>query len=147
MTARKQNETDVILPVAGRVNVGDIPVQVRRINLREVVLLTRVLTKGVGPNVTRLQINPKDDSQVMGLLLAVLPDALDEAMEFLVALVEPVKADDGPRLQAAMVNPDLDSAFDLFSTIWSQEKDTFGRLVGKVRALLAAQTQKSPTGS
>ena len=147
MTAKNNNDTDVLLPLTGRITVEGIPCQVRRIRTRELILIVRIITKGVGANINKFDLSSKDQAaQSAALLMVALPNALDEVLLFLREIVASIDPEDATRLTQAMHNPDLDALTDIISTVIEQEWDDAHRLVGKVRALIVAQQTKSPTG-
>lgn len=145
----QKSDIETLLPITGKVTIEGIEAQVKRIRTRELVLLVRVITKGVGPNLSRFDMSSKDQAtQSAALLIAALPEAIDEVLLFLREIVVAVNPDEATRLTKAMHNPDLDALFDIVAMVIDQEWDDGKRLLGKARALIAAQQQaRFPTGN
>jgi hypothetical protein len=138
-------DLESLLPqLPDRVEVAGVPCVVNRIRTRELMLLARVLTRGVGANLRMVDFDSDDvDSQIMGLLIVAIPEAGDEILDLIRALVRPEEKlpDKDPRaatFHAEMANPDMDTTLDVLAVLVRQEKETFPLLVGKVKVLFAA---------
>lgn len=118
----------------------------RRVRLRplatlELFALVRVVTTGLGPAITELNIDPDEPDRIFaarmaGLTLSALPNAGHEAVAFLRSMVEPVglakginihKADRQrnqalqAELEAEMVNPDPMDTIEIVERIWQRD--------------------------
>jgi hypothetical protein len=138
-------DLESLLPqLPDRVEVAGVPCVVNRIRTRELMLLARVLTRGVGSNLQMVDFDSDDvESQIMGLLIVAIPEAGDEILDLIRALVRPEEklSDKDPRsatFRAAMANPEMDTTLDVLAVLVRQEKETFPLLVGKVKVLFAA---------
>lgn len=125
------------------VTVAGVPCVVNRVRTRELMLLARVLTRGIGANMDMVDFDAENaDSQMMGLLIVAIPEAGEEVVDLIRALVRPAEklTDDALRkaFQAEMANPDVDTTMDVLGVLVRQEKETFPLLVGKARTLFAA---------
>lgn len=144
-------DLDVIMPVGGRIEVEGIPARVRRLRTREFLTLLRVVTAGMGPAISKVQLSTDDpeklQSELLGLFLVAAPNALDEFGEFLLSIVEPERAADQGALTKAMVNPEAGVLIDILTVVAEQEKDDLVVLAGKGRAAIARiQSVYRPAG-
>jgi len=150
-------DLEVILPEQGVVVVVGVPCRVKRIKLREMMLLARVLTAGVGANLAELRIDDEEgfEEKLMALLVMAIPEAGPETCDLFAALVEPIRAleDDTKQhtgkvllVTEEMRNPDPEVAFDILGIVAAQEKDTFPLLLGKARAVFGNVTALYRTG-
>jgi hypothetical protein len=137
----------VILPDLHELAIAEVPARVKRIRTREVMLLARVLTAGLGASLTRIDIDEDGfDQQLMGLLLMAVPEAHEELIALIKAIVEPIDPfgqDDKAREQAfraELDNPGIDVTLDVIGAVLAQERDTIPMLLGKAR-LLVGQVQ------
>lgn len=127
------------------VTVAGVECRVNRVRMRELMLLARVVTRGIGENIGMVEFGGDDvDSQIMGLLVVAIPEAWEEMLDLLRVLispVEPIQDDDVRKAFAAeMANPDAGVALDAMAVMVKQEVDTFAMLAGKFRVLLSAAT-------
>lgn len=142
----KQPDLEVIVPEPGRVVIDGIDCQIRRLKTREFLLLMRVITKGLGSGLSAVSIDFTDEESVgrdlAALMVLALPNAFEEFVEFLQAIVEPVD----PRKNAALAkaigdNPDVDVLLDVFEVMAVQEKDDLAALAGKAQAMWSRVVQ------
>jgi hypothetical protein len=149
--ARAQKpDLEVIAPPEGTVDVAGVTCTVRRIRTRELMMLARVLTAGLGDHLDLLSLGSEgedDDSwQERGtaLLLMAIPDAHEEVLELLRVLVVPRQkiVDEEVRNLFAkeMANPDPGVVMEVFAVLVAQEKDTFPALLGKARQVFGMVT-------
>lgn len=139
--ADKQRDFESLLPaVPEQITVAGVPCVVNRVKLRELMLLARVVTRGIGENMTMVDVEADDvDQQLMGLLVVAIPESGDEMLDLIRVLIRPAEkiADEEQRnaFAAEMVNPDVALTLDALAIMLRQEKDTIPMLVGKFRDL------------
>jgi hypothetical protein len=136
---------DLVPALPDNVTVAGVLCRVNRVKMRELMLLARVVTRGIGENISMVDFSGDDvDSQIMGLLVVAIPEAGDEVLDLLRVLispVEPIEDDDVRKAFAAeMANPDGMVALEALAVMVKQEAETFGLLAGKFRVLLTAAT-------
>jgi len=145
MTAKK--DIDTILPDVAVIDVEGIPARVNRIRMRELIMATRVIQKGIGGNLQSLNISTDMTTEdAIGLILVALPDAVDETMELLSTLIKPIDETQHDELAKRLANPAPAVVMDAVAAIVEQEWDDWQELVGKGRALLVAFQKRSQTG-
>ncbi len=142
MTAGTQNMQDLATmnPDEATVMIGDIPCTVRRVRMRELMKLAKVITNGAGDAFGRLDFTAGNADQTLAAaLMMAIPNAEDEFMELVQALVQPTqKLSDAQRVafNIEIANPDAMIGFDVVEILARQEKDTFATLLGKAKTLL-----------
>lgn len=140
----------VINPVEQTVTVAGISCRVRRIRMRELLLAARVLTSGVGPNLQTIDWDDDNvDQYVLGLLLMAIPEAYQEVLDLLRALVEPAEGlTDAQRnaFQQEMRNPDTGLGMDVIGIMLAQERETWPVLMGKARQVVGMVSALYRTG-
>lgn len=127
----------------GEMVVAGVPCVVNRVKTRELMLLARVVTRGIGENIQMVDMdNPESPEQILGLLVVALPEAGDEVLDLLRVLIQPAEriTEEGTRraFAAEMANPDVTTTLDALAIMVEQEKETFPLLVGKFRMLFRA---------
>ena len=131
-------DIETIVPEEAFVKINGIDCRVKRFRTREFLALTSILTKGLGENASRVRLSGNDDevaSELIGLVLVSLPNAVPEFIAFLQGIVEPVDKADKGKIAAYMGDdPDLDVLIDVFEAFAVQERDEIGQLTGKFRA-------------
>ncbi|MFE2751562.1 hypothetical protein ACFXGA_06115 [Actinosynnema sp. NPDC059335] len=143
---------EVILAEPGHLTVAGIPARVKRIRTRELMLAVRVLTSGVGAGLAHIDWDDRDNLQVnlAGLLLSAIPDAYDEFVDLVRALVEPAEPIQDSDTQRAwnqeMANPEVETTVDVIAVLVAQERDVIPVLLGKARTLLKASSALFRTG-
>lgn len=142
---------DTIAPTEAPVTVGDIPCRVKRLRMRELMKLVRVLTTGLGDGLARLDFNAEAEEfgqQLFGMAIVGIPEAEDEFVELVQALVEPVDPRHSGRVREALDNPEADIVIDVLGVVIEQERESFGLLLGKLRTLVgAASTLRDKTAA
>lgn len=148
--AHQPDDLAVLLPDELGVTVAGHACTVHRINMRELMLLVKVLMAGVGDRISELEGLDSDaedyNAQLVTFLAAAVPDAWDEFVELLVAIVKPtdaaVRADSRARQQVreALDNPPPKLFLDVIEIVVAQEREDFEVILGKLRTLLAAAT-------
>lgn len=153
MTAKKNETVDLeaILPNEGKLDVEGIDCIVRRLKSREFLQLVRVLTTGLGPSISQINLAGDQEElqgQLIGMILMAIPEAADEFGDFVFSIVEPVNRADKNELREKLQNPELDVLIDVLTIVVVQEAPDFQSLVGKVKAALklVQGTYRRPTG-
>lgn len=142
--ADKQRDFESLQPpTPEQITVAGVPCVVNRVRLRELMLLARVVTRGVGENMTMVNWDSPDvDQQLQGLLIVAIPESGEEMLDLIRVLIQPAEkiTDDEVRkaFAAEMANPDVPVTLDALTVMLRQEKDTIPMLVGKFRVLLKA---------
>lgn len=136
-------DLDSILPDPTKLVVAGIPVWIRRLQTRELLLAIRAITAGMGVGLTRIDLTGDLEEQmpvIAGLLITAIPDAPDEFLGLLRAVTVPRETADAKArddLAAIMANPPIDVTMDVLLAILVQEKDDLMALVGKARQMLS----------
>lgn len=141
MTANEVETTDfdAILPEPERVEVEGIPVTVRRLKAKEFFALLRVITSGLGSNIGQLSLDGDEEEmkgQIVGLLIAAVPNAAEEFVDFLHLVIDPIDSKQTGALNRAMDNPELETVIDVLTAVAEQEAGDIAALVGKAGAAL-----------
>lgn len=145
MTA-SATDFDTISPVPATLTVAGVECTVRRIKMRELMLAARVLTAGMRDAMPSLDFSKMGEQDLAALLLTALPEAIDEFVDLLNALVVPpdqITEEALARLRVELNNPDPDTVMDLLPILVAQERDTFLALLGKFRQTLQLMTAPS----
>jgi hypothetical protein len=130
----------VIAPEERLITVGGVECRVRRVRTRELMLFVRVVTSGGAYGLQKVDF--KDKGQIGALILMAIPEAHEEFLELLRALVVPTDSGFGPthegyvQFTEAMENPPVDTTFEVAEVLVEQESGTFVALWGKVQNLL-----------
>jgi hypothetical protein len=139
------HDLETLIPaLPSEVTVAGVLCTVNRVRTRELMLLARVLTRGIGENMKMVDFeDDAAESQILGLLVVAIPEAGDEVLDLIQALVKPAEKlpDSDPRARAfreEMANPDVATTLDVLGVLVRQEKDTFPLLLGKFRVLFDA---------
>lgn len=118
---------------------GGVKVHVNRLKTREFLALLRFLSKGLGPAVAELSFTTDDEEalagEMIGTLIVALPEATDEFMLFVQAVVTPVGKDDAARVKSEMDNPDIDDLMAIGERVITQEIPDLRRLAGNAQAM------------
>lgn len=148
MTAQKPKDLEEILPDAKPIEVAGHPCTVRRLMTREVLMLGRVLTAGLGPAMANIDLQgPAAQNQMVAALMMAIPNAPDETIMFLRAVLDPVDPDDAGEVMAVMGNPPFDVTMDIIVRMAEQEAETIQQLVGKGKAAVALLQKQFRTGA
>jgi hypothetical protein len=131
----------VILPDLPTVTIGCIPARVKQLRTRELMLLIRVLTSGAGQSFRHLTVGAEDfEQQLIALLIMAIPEAGDEFVELLQAIVEPAEPIKDSGIQKLwnreLANPDPATTMDVLAALVAQERETFPALLGKAQLLI-----------
>lgn len=136
------NDLGVILPEPGKMEIGGIPVEVRRLKTREFLLLMRVITGGMGASMRDIRLNTKDEEAMVADLISIvmlaIPFAIEEFGEFVISIVEAKnKHEHAAQLRQALENPEIEDLMNIIGIVVEQERDDLGVLAGKARAWIA----------
>jgi hypothetical protein len=126
------------MPDPALIDIAGMPVRIRRLQTRELLLAIRVLTVGMGAGIASVDLSADKEEltqTVLALLITAIPDAPDELLDLLAALVEPRNKSDKQALGELMGNPPIDVTMDILGAVVAQEKDDLAALVGKARQL------------
>lgn len=136
-------DLDEILPeITPTFEIEGRLVRVKRLKAREFLGLVRVLTRGLGPNVGMLAGIDWDDQsgaiqQLLGVAVVAIPNALEEFIDFIQTVVEPVHESDRGVVFAELANPEIDVVFSVFERVAIQEMDDLKGLLGKAKGAVA----------
>lgn len=151
--------TDVasLAPEAGRykLTTGDV-VLINPLKTRELFKFLKIITRGAGPLLLNFNLASEDATDFAQRLtvLAVMsiPEAEDEAMEFLQFICVPEGLIDRPKLSkddkerndelwrsmyVALGNPEIEDTIGIITSMILAEKDNIFALVKKIQAMLA----------
>jgi hypothetical protein len=141
-------------------------VEVLRLKTRQFFRLLKILTHGAGPAMLQLQLDPSDPDQfgqkLLMLMLISIPDAEQDAIQFLSSMTRPVGLKDRPDSQLSkqekennqglwdkfyeeMNNPDPWDTVDLVEAIITQESEDIQAL-GKRLASMLQLARKTGAG-
>lgn len=141
MSATDTADLETILPPDGEpLQIAGVPCRVRRIRTRELLAFLRVIIAGAGQSLPEAQRMIKDgepaDEVLVALAMQSVPIAGDEAIAFVQVIVEPLDEKKAAKVTAALVNPEIDTLWDVIERVIVQEKDEIETLVGKARRFL-----------
>lgn len=148
-------------------------VEIERLRTRQLFKLLKILTRGAQPILADLDWSGQTDQQEFGqqllaALLVSIPEAEDEALEFIRAMVRPVGFIERPRSQEernenfrkqddlswALNNPPLEDTVEIISRVVQKEAPEIlalgkklGSLLNNQRATLPNRTASSPNDS
>lgn len=166
-------ELDSLDPIPETVTLSSgLEVHLLRIGTRQMFRLLRIITHGAGPNLMNIQIDFRDNPEVfaskfIALVLFSLPDADQEALDFIQSVCEPVGlVDKRPRdlnekdrehnialwteVNEALWNPPPMDTLDIIEAVLRREAPEFQALGKRLRGFLVmAQKlgQLKPGGS
>lgn len=140
ITESDVEDLEPILPTPFFTEVAGCKCTVRRLKTREFLMLMQVLTSGLGPALGEVKLDFTDEDTIArdlsALMLLAVPNAVDEFMQFLRSVVEPVRDEDRGTVATYLAdNPDLDVMVEIFEGIATQEKDDLAILAGKAQAM------------
>jgi hypothetical protein len=160
-----ENELDRIDPVPEYLTLkSGIEVHLLPLRTRQLFKLLRIITHGAGQQLLTSGIDFQDEASVfvqklLGLVLFSIPDAEQETVDFLQAMIEPADLVDKPvrdlskaeregniaawtALNLEMYNPDPSDTIDIIEVIVQRESDDLQALGKRLRQFLelAAKT-------
>lgn len=150
MTANEQDQKDapesqtpdldVIVPTPETLEIAGKRVTVNRLKTREFLALMRIITRGLGPAIARMNLDEENAQQSIAMaLFMALPEGADDVIGLLQDIVQPVgrSEHDAAAVREALENPDLGDLMDIVAVVFQQEQDDIRSLVGKARQFLA----------
>ena len=145
-----------IIPEAGSdiVLLNGIEVRVAEMRMRELLMLLRIVTVGGGMLIGSIDLNFDDPevfaSQMQALFLFSMPEAIEETVQFLTAVVRPVSDDpDAKRaLLEYMHNPDIDGSVEVITQLVMRDggmQNFFARLGVLMRSKATLMDHQKPS--
>jgi hypothetical protein len=154
------SDIDRIDPVPDTITLASgIEVHVLPLRTRELFKLLRIITHGAGQTIMQSGLDFKEDSAVflqklLGIVLFSIPDAENETVAFLQAMVEPADLTDKPnrdlskaereaniaswtRLNMEMYNPDPGDTIDILENVVRRESADLQALGKKLMSFLS----------
>jgi hypothetical protein len=154
------NDIDRIDPVPDTITLASgIEVHVLPLRTRELFKMLRIITHGAGQTILNSGLDFKDESSVflqklLGIILFSIPDAENETVAFLQAMVEPADLTDKPsrdlnkqerednialwtKLNMEMYNPDPSDTIDIIENVVRRESADLQALGKKLTSFLS----------
>jgi hypothetical protein len=103
-----------------------LEVNVLPLKTRQFFKMLRIVTRG-GANVLQamnLSTDVTDEAfaaQLLGIIVFSIPEAEDEAVAFIQAMVEPVRDEDREKFDAEMTNPELEDTVSILEVVMRRE--------------------------
>lgn len=123
----------------GHIVVAGVDCVVNRVKTRELTLLARVVTRGMGKSLEEIDLDELGTEQIAALLVMSIPESGEAITDLIAALIEPEEkvTDDGVRkvFQKELSNPDIDVTLEVLQIVIEQEREVFPMLLGKFRVL------------
>lgn len=166
-TVNTENETDALLgePVRLTLPASGVELELERLKTRQLLKLVKILTAGGGGAIADLPFDFDSDpeeltQQIIGILLATIPEAEEEVMEFIRSMVKPIGLVEPERsaadrskntelyvaLYKVVDNPELEDTLELFAAIVKAELPNL-KALGKKIATLVSSVAKPKTSS
>lgn len=152
-----ENEIDLIdpTPVEIKLSTG-VVVSLERLRTRQFFKLLKILTRGAGSMLMEVKLNvemPQEEfvGKLIGLIILSVPEAEDEAIEFLKAMTLPVGLASGRTLSSvdkarndelwasyhqSLRNPELDDMVSIFEQIVRTEAADIQRLGKRILSFM-----------
>jgi hypothetical protein len=134
--ASQPTDSEVILPDTQSVTIQGIEAEVRRLRTREFLALMKVLLRGVGGDLIDIfgeEDQEKLQGRLVGAMLVAIPNATNEFVMFLQAVVVAKDQKQRKQLMDYLENPELSDLLDVARVIIEQEVDEFARLGKEAR--------------
>lgn len=166
------SEPDVIDPVPGTITLANgLEVQIEPLKTRQFFKLLRIVTRGASPVLDNIGDFLAGDSpeetgaRMLGLVVFSIPEAENEAVEFIASMTKPVGLVEKPRNRqdeernsqlwdryaATMDNPDIDDTVTIIEQIVRRESQDLVALGKRLQSMLtvalktgAAEGKDSP---
>lgn len=145
---------------------SNLAVNVQRLKTRQTFKLLKIFTSGAGPIIANLNFDTDEENfvqELLAILLISLPEAEDEAMEFITSMVEPADLlDDGggknkvnydknvetwQSFYKTFQNPELDDTVEILTAIIQTEGPHLAALGKKIAAMLPTAAKAQQTTS
>ncbi len=137
-------------------------IRVKRIKTRETFKLLKIITSGMSGSIGSLLFNEDDSEEaftgaLLGAVIVSVPEAEDEAIEFIQAIVEPRNLIENPRtkperesneeqyekLSRALENPELEDLVTIIEQVVHNEAPQIRALGNRLALLLKVQTSSA----
>jgi hypothetical protein len=176
------SELDRLDPITPPLTLrSGLQIRVARLRLRQLFKLLRIVTRGGATYLPTLRqamteapegkVGEAFATQFLAVIIMALPEAEDEAVEFLLAVADPLHLSEGTdkvtkerndlaqrEIEKELFNPDPDDVVSILERVLDQEKDDLVSLGKRLAAMIQAanlvpspesntQTQTSQTGS
>jgi hypothetical protein len=151
------NDIDSIVPETPEVILTDgTTIRVNRLKTRELFKLLKILTRGGAGMLSSISFDQEDQEafvgQIMAVIMIAVPEAEDEAMEFVQAMASPLGLIERPRskadrdyntalqeeLDVRLENPEIEDTVSIILKIIQQEGKDIQALGKRLAALLPA---------
>ena len=144
-------EPDVITLSSGFV------VRVERLKTRGMFKLLKIITRGGGPILMNMPLDFNDQEvfvqQLLAVLVMAIPEAEDEALDFLLSVTNPVELDSADRTEAGrkaneellgrlvreLENPEIEDTFSIIEKVIQNEAGDIQALGKRLAAVLKVQ--------
>ena len=158
MTTTTDNEASIIdgAPATIPLSTG-LEVEIQRLKMRQLMRAARIITHGAGDAITALNLDSVDDfaESILPVILLAIPDAEQEAIDFIISMVQPVGFQQNPRTDAdrkrnaalyspmidVLANPEIDDVFTIFEKVFEQERPYLESLGKRLSALVSMETK------
>lgn len=167
MTTKKDTtvsaDVDAITAEPEELTLSDgFGISVKRIRTRETFKLMKIITRGVSGSIGSLLFSDEDSEEaftgaLLGAVIVAIPEAADESIDFIRAMVEPSKLIENPRtkperesndeqferLYLALENPELEDLVTILERIIKNEAPQIRALGNRLALLLKVQTSSA----
>lgn len=136
-----ETDLDVILPSEQKIDVMGVECRVQRIRTRHLALIMRMMVNAFGDKLDQLNIDTKSETftqEMLGMMVVVIPEAIDDFAVFLAEVVKPVDGEQAQRIRAIMLDPPPVVLVDVLTAVMEQEQDDIAVIMGKVMTLVNA---------
>lgn len=162
-TAKKNPDVEAIVAEAEPLTLSNgFGIKVKRIRTRETFKLLKIITGGFQGSIGSLLFGENDSEEaftgaLLGAVIVSIPDAEDEAIDFIQAMVEPSNIVEDPRtkpereaneeayakLGRLMENPELDDLVTIIEKIITNEGPQIRALGNRLALLLKVQASSA----
>lgn len=167
MTTKGNKETAALLAEGDTVTlVSGTEVKIERLRTRQLFKLVKILTSGAAHLIPNLNIGPDASADefagsLLGMAIIAIPEAEDEAIDFVRSMVTPVGINEKPvtktdreaneelfrSLYEELYNPDLDDFVTIITTVIQNEAEHIQALGKRLMSLLKVSQQAAAVGS
>lgn len=164
------DDVDAIAPVPGEITLSSgTVVRVSRLRTRELFKLLKIVTTGAAYLLPQLDFDMSDREkfagQMVGLIFTAIPEAEDEAIDFILAMVSPVDLIEKPKTkeqrasneakilalnEELQYNPEIMDTFSIIETVIATESDdllALGKRLGAMFKMNVAQNAVNSSSS
>lgn len=131
------------------------PIQVRRLRTRQFFGLLRIVTRGGFSVLPAINFDTDDENfgtQMMALVIFAIPEAEDEAIEFVQSMVLPASAGEeaDAALKEELEDPEFEDLVTVLEVVFRQEADDLKSLGKRLKAMMevakkTGQLEETPT--